>query len=110
MDAILELTQAHGVKGISSLPDAFELEIDETWYLAINGHDEPVDVDPPEGMEVEVPAFHFAVWYNGWPAGILHAFRGGEFAAGAGANPETFVAAVEAHIARMEEAGGQETD
>jgi hypothetical protein len=37
----------------------------------------------------------FAVWYNGWLAGILDPFGHGVMAAGAGANEDTLIAALE---------------
>lgn len=98
IDTLLELAQVHKVVGINHLPGAYELQIDDTWYLAINGHETPITVDPKGCMEAEIPPWHFAVWYNGWIAGIFHPLRGGEFADGTGANLETFSAAIEAHL------------
>ena len=38
--------------------------------------------------------FHTYIEYNGWPAGVLNPLGEGEFAAGTGANVESFVAAL----------------
>ena len=102
MDPLLELVQAHEVRNIKDLPGAWECKIDNVWYMACNGHDETLTVIPEGMMAANVPPYHFAVWYNGWIAGIFHPY-GGVFADGTGANEETFTEAVRAHIARLEE-------
>jgi len=101
LDPVLELSQAHGVESIKDLDGAWEIAIDDHWYLAVNGHEEPVTVEPDGMMEVELEPFCFCVWYNGWVAGIFTPFEG-EFAAGEAANEHTFVEAIRAHIERME--------
>ena len=100
---LLELTQAHGATNIRELPGAWECRVDERWYVACNGHDERVTVEPPSAMSIEIPPYHFAVWYNGWLAGLFRPY-GGAFATGTEANEETFTAAVRRHIAALEEA------
>lgn len=94
---LLELTQAHNVTNIKDLPGAWEIAVDEKWYVACNGQDEQISVEPAGTMGAKIPPYHFAVWYNGWLAGLFHPY-GGVFAAGTGANEETFTAAVRKHI------------
>lgn len=95
---VAELATALGVRAIHRLPGCWEYQIDEQWWIAINGHDEPVTCS----TGARVDPFHIFVTYNGWPAGILTPFAG-TLAAGAAANEETFIAAIEAAIRR---AGG----
>lgn len=100
MEPILKLMQAHGLTAINQLPGAAEVRIDEQYHLAVNGHDVDIQVQPPEAMVTILPPYHFAVWYNGWVAGIFDPF-GGSFAAGGAANEELFCAAIEKHIAEL---------
>lgn len=97
IDPLMELTQAHKAVNIQDLPGAWECKIDDAWYVACNGHDEAISVSPPDAMAIDVPPYHFAVWYNGWLAGLFHPY-GGEFAAGTAANEEAFTAAVRQSI------------
>jgi len=100
MELLLELVQAHNIINIKDLPGAWECKIDDIWYVACNGHQEQLSVNPPNTMGADIPPYYFAVWYNGWLAGLFHPY-GGIFAAGTGANEETFTWAVKAHIAAL---------
>lgn len=102
MEPLLELVQAHEVTNIKDLPGAWECKVDDTWYVACNGHDELLSVEPPGTMGADIPPYYFAIWYNGWLAGVFHPY-GGIFAAGTGANEETFTVAVQRHIAALAE-------
>lgn len=77
-------------------PGCWEIQIDERWWLAVNGHKEPHRHSKSMGEEVLAP-FHFYVEYNGWPAGIFSA-AGGEFVAGDAANEQTFIEALKARM------------
>lgn len=101
IEAIMNLAKALDVTGISALPGAWEQKIDDTWYLAINGKDHEVAVEPENAMKAEIPPYHFCVWYNGWVAALFHPY-GGMFAAGEGANEDTFAVAVEEFIRQKE--------
>ena len=61
--------------------------VDKQWEFAVAGKEKVTlngtNLDP----------FHFAIWFNGWPAGIGNPF-GGEMAAGELANEGTFIAAL----------------
>lgn len=98
LDAIVNLTVALEVKDINQLPGAWEQRIDDSWYIAINGHDDDFDVRPKDSMKATIPPYHFAVWFNGWLAGLLHPFDGGVFAAGSEAYEVSFAEAVEKFI------------
>ena len=63
-------------------------EVDDHWAVALNGGDE----DAKWGG-FTIPRFHCAVTFNGFPAGLFHAF-GGTIAAGRAANEATFCAAL----------------
>ncbi|MFQ5539217.1 MAG: hypothetical protein ACE5FB_02365 [Candidatus Binatia bacterium] len=60
-------------------------KLDDHWLIKINGFPEP-----KEG----IPAFHMMVDFNGFPAGCVSPFEG-SFAAGAVANEDSFIEAVE---------------
>lgn len=88
---IAKLGCALGVSDIYKLPGCWELQIDDQWWIAMNGHKTPTK----DSHGFEVPPFHAAVEYNGWPAGIISP-AGGIIAAGSCANENTFIAALEA--------------
>jgi hypothetical protein len=105
--AVLALAKHEGAASIKDLPGCWEVQIDEQWFLAVNGH----KVETPIVAEVAredarsalrgtpVPAFAVFVAFNGWPAA---AFRLADdhilFAAGEAANAKTFVAAIRRRI------------
>lgn len=97
MGPVLRLVQAHGFTAIDRLPGAAEIEIDAQWYLAVNGHDSEIEVSAPGRMPATIPPYNFAVWYNGWLAGLFHPFDG-SFAAGSAANEKEFCAAIETYL------------
>jgi hypothetical protein len=87
--AVAELAISLGVRGINTLPACWEHQVDEHWWVAVNGHNKPILCS----TEASVPPFSIYVVFNGWPAGIIDA-HGGCLAAGALANEETFLEAV----------------
>jgi len=68
------------------------MEIDDNWTIAAAGK-EKYKTGGGELMDVELEPFHFAVWWNGWLAGIGNPY-GGEIAAGELANEKTLLAAL----------------
>ena len=96
---IAELGCTLGVGDICDLPGAWEQEIDDSWYVAVNAHKHAVTVMPEGGMEASVPPYHAAVWFNGWLAGLVSA-HGGTIAAGELANESSFIDAVKARIGK----------
>jgi hypothetical protein len=61
--------------------------VDKQWEFTVAGK-EKITLN---GADLE--PFNFAIWFNGWPAGIGNPF-GGEIAAGELANEATFIAAL----------------
>lgn len=94
---VCDLGCALGVVDLVSRPGAWVHKVDERWIFAVNPHDETLEVTPEGTMGCSVPFGHVAVWYNGWLAGIF-APNGGEFAAGDGANEDTFITALDSAI------------
>lgn len=103
MAEIAALAQHLGVRDICNLLGCWEEQIDDQWWIAVNGQRHPVRCSHGP----EVGPFEAYLEFNGWPAGIVNALGEGEFAAGDAVNPETFAAAVQARIAAtgQQEAG-----
>jgi len=101
MNPVIELITAHNVHNIKDLPGAWECKIDARWYLACNGHNEELSVNPDGTMGADIPPYHFAVWYNGWLAGLFNSY-GGWFVGNDAANEETFAEAIRAHVLEMQ--------
>jgi hypothetical protein len=90
---LCEYGLALGMKNISELPGCWEQKIDENWWIACNGHENPVQCSKSAGAAT-VPPFSFYIEFNGWPAGIVDA-GGGSLCAGAIANEETLITALQ---------------
>lgn len=86
---IVTLALARGVYRINALPGCWELELDEHWWLAVNGHREVTRCS----RGVDVQPFSAYVEFNGWPAGVFTP-AGGVLAAGTLANEATLIAAL----------------
>lgn len=86
-----DLVLALGVKNINQLPGCWEHHVDKHWWIAVNAHAKAV----VNSHGTTVPAFSMYIEFDGWPAGICDA-GGGTIAAGALANEDTFIAALEA--------------
>ena len=82
---IAELAWVLGVRNINTLSGCWTHQVDDLWKITINGHKREID---------DIPPFHCAIEYNGWPAGILSP-AGGLIAAGQGANEATFIDALD---------------
>lgn len=70
--AIAEYSLSLGVRNIKDLPGCWEQQIDDLWWVAANGHSDPVECS----TGTEVPPFHMYLVFNGWPAGILGPYGG----------------------------------
>lgn len=68
-------------------------DLDDHWAVALNGGDADA-----EWCGFKIPRFHCAVTFNGFPAGLFHAF-GGQIAAGRAANERTFCEALRRALA-----------
>lgn len=69
--AAVDLALSLGHQQIANLPGAWEHRVDEHWTVAINGKEEPVEVEPDGCMRVKLEPYHLAVWWRGWLAGLL---------------------------------------
>jgi len=91
MDALIDAHQKHGLQPISDMPGKRWIGTCGPWKWIVNGGDTYESKEDGIG----VPPFRTYVWYNGWIAGILDPVGRGEFAAGTGANADTFAKALE---------------
>ena len=94
---IAELGNALGAAPLNKHPACWECKVDKRWKIAVNAHKEP---KVSSMSKVPIEPFHAYVEFNGWPAGLLNPY-GGTIAAGECANEDTFIAAIEARIARQ---------
>lgn len=85
---IVQLAEKDGANPVSKFPGLWERKVNDQWEIKVNGHEEEIKGVPP---------FTCAVFYNGWPAGMLDPF-GGLIAAGTEANEETFAQALQEAI------------
>jgi hypothetical protein len=88
---VVNLARAIGVTRIDLMEGCWEHQIDDQWWIAMNGHKKPTKCS----AGATVPPFEMYVQFNGWPAGVV-APNGGIIAAGELANEDTFIAAVKA--------------
>jgi hypothetical protein len=98
LDAVIRLHKAMEAKPLADIPECWEVEIDDRWFIAANGHTEKIRCS----KGVTVDPFYFYVEFNGWPAGMVSP-AGGEFAAGAEANTDTFIKAINEKISSIYE-------
>lgn len=99
---IIDLVYALDAHPLNGHDGAWVYQIDDAWRVAVNGHESAVTVPEADGCMAcdELGPFHFAVWFNGWLCGLMTPFEG-VFAAGAAANEDAFIVAVDAAIARI---------
>lgn len=90
---IVDLAMHDDIESINELEGCWHRRIDDRWYIAVNGHDEPIKVEPHEMMGATVPPFEAAIFYNGWLAGLVGP-SGGAIAHGEAANEDSFIQAV----------------
>jgi hypothetical protein len=90
---IIELFELHGLTPMNELPGLAEIQIDDTWYLAGNGHDEATKMVKKGFMEGLILPYQFVVWRNGLVAGTF-CISGGTFFC----DHEDFVRAVLDHL------------
>lgn len=89
MVAVGDYAHTLGMIPVNQVEECWEQQVDENWWIAVNGHKEVVECS----RGIRVQPFTCYVEFNGWPAGIIHAY-GGVLAAGDAANEDTFVAAL----------------
>ena len=88
---IAALANRLGIHDITRFPGCWEHQIDEHWWMAVNGHREKIACSSGE----KVPPFSAYVRFNGWPAGVIDP-AGGIIAAGEVANEDAFIEALKA--------------
>lgn len=99
-EKVFELAHVLGVANINKLPGAWVHDVDERWRIAVNGHNEPLTVEATKThMEATIDPYCFAVWCNGWLAGLMSPFDG-ILAAGEAANEDALIAALDECISR----------
>lgn len=99
-DKLAQLAIKLGAHPLTKHPNGWAHKIDEHWFVHIAGSK---DVKSAGGQNtappVNVPAYHAYVEFNGWPAGFINPY-GGVIAAGAAANEDSFIAAIDAALAK----------
>jgi hypothetical protein len=98
---IAELGYKLGLRDLAKKPGAWIYRLDDDWTFALNPHSEPQHVGPDLGMVVDVPRYTAAVWWHGWLAGFLDPAGGVLASDKAGANEDSFCAALKAAIGRL---------
>lgn len=93
---IVDLALALGAtaENLRRKPGAWVHRLDETWIIAINPHDEEIEVTIDGTMGGRLREFEAGIWFNGWLAGLINP-AGGTIAAGAGANEDNFIRALD---------------
>lgn len=94
---IADLALRDGIGPLNKLPGLWERRLDATWKIAVNGHQETLELAQTHNcMGCHVKPFTCAVFYHGWLAGLLNPY-GGVIAVGPneGANEANFIAALE---------------
>lgn len=86
---LVELAVNRGAKDIDKCEGLFEMKIDDVWEAKCNGHAETID---------NVPSYHWSIYYNGWPAGILHVMGDGVLCNGSEGNEENLRKALKAQL------------
>jgi hypothetical protein len=89
MMAVADYCIEHGVKPANQWPNCLEVKVDEDWWFACNGHDEPKLC--AKGLLIQ-PFCAYVEW-KGLPAASFNAFSG-EFVAGLDVNEKTFIEAL----------------
>lgn len=88
------LAKKDGVVPIASAPNGIYCRKFGEWEIAFNGTGEQKNKTEEHPA---LPPFNAFVKFNGWPAGIIGP-DGGPLAAGAAANEDTFIAAIETDL------------
>jgi hypothetical protein len=94
---VLELGVELEIRNITSQPGAWVHRVDGTWIIAVNPHQEELEVEIDGTMGGRLQSFEIGVWFNGWLTGILTP-TGGAIAAGAAANEAAFIRALDLAI------------
>ena len=96
---IIDLAVALGVKKICELPGCWERDIDSHWWVAVNGHKEPMACSK---SDEPIPPCTAYVQFNGWPAGFFD-LNGGIIVAAGPISEKVFIKDVKSAIRRVRE-------
>lgn len=100
-----QLGMALGITNIKTLPGCWTHQVDERWWIALNGHDKDTLAASPDGMSTgvgfKVPPYSCYIEFNGWAWGIIGP-DGGECMFGGAANENTFIEALDAAAAKAQ--------
>lgn len=86
---LVKLAERRGVRRINALAGCWEFTLPGGWFVAVNGHAEPVECS----RGVKVPPFRAYVESHGLPAGLVSP-RGGEFVVYEDVNEDAFLDAL----------------
>lgn len=92
IDALMEAHARLGLPPVATMPGKLWRGSVGPWSFVVNANRRARKLE----NGVTIKGYETYIEYNGWPAGVLDLLGRGQFAAGSGANPKTFVAAVEA--------------
>jgi len=98
---IMDAMESAGIREIQKLPGAAVLEVDKNWTVAGHCKEKSIEVDPGRGgMKMTLDPFDFAVWWNGWVAGVVGPIGGIVVGhpSSEGANEDTLIAALEKFV------------
>jgi hypothetical protein len=65
---VADLAAKQGWPKANSVEGCLVRDLADGWIVAINGHSEPVDCNPPGTMGWKVEPYHMTFWRNGWMA------------------------------------------
>lgn len=86
---LTEYCYQQGHRDIKDLEGCLEVQVNQQWWFAVNGHREPMKCS----KDVEVLPFNIYLEYNGWPAGMVGP-DGGVIAAGSEASEDDLIKAL----------------
>jgi hypothetical protein len=100
--SIANLALALDAHPLNKHPMCWTHQIDEHWFVAMNGHTEPRRVEgAPNRMGYTVEPFHIALWYNGWLAASFNISGKGFICRGEAANEDTALEAINRKLAAL---------
>ena len=104
-DRIIAIWEVSDLPPMNKIVGCWELEVDEHWWIAVNGHQGPKDCS----RDVSVPPYHAYIEWCGWPAGMVSP-KDGIVAAGREANYPALLQALDAHLERRRQQAEDKED
>lgn len=84
--AMMHMAERLGVKDMHRMKRCWELQVDEHWWIAVNG--KPIAIKCSKGQEIS--PYHMYVEYDGNVAGLVNV-KLGKFVAYKDANEKAFI-------------------